>query len=377
MAFREWMFDHNPEKLEDYTRTADAQVREGEFSGENCYKMFRQMSVGAGRAIPTKLREEVCGVVSEPMYRIDLHNESGGVLHISSGIVDHTLAATRKRLNAIDKSSKLMEDMADIEKEARAILVQNHDQDAQMKKHRLENSRIGTEVTRAKKVLEGLKKKPPGAARNNKIRAESARVAKLVAQQKKHSQQSGLEAANKLKRGATEMIRLVDEFRKEQKKNTSGQKVCGDAAFVFNKLIELIANVRFRGEHGGVSLSNSHSIHVIQHYKAIADGTEKVYKDDLVKSAEVKDVMRAFRRIAEPLQKICALLKTQRKWTDQMIEEFKDSTMDYAIAWREEFLTGKLFPKAHALECCVFAFVSRNRMAASFQLKALSLPTTN
>jgi len=282
-------------------------------------------------------------------------------LHVSSGAIDHLLGECRILLRKIDMQSTLIQKMKDIE-EATKIASKAKATALQL----IPDRQCVRDISEAEKRLNAGK-------RNKVARNEINRFVNDVQKYQKardaEAERTGLATFNLLVKGADELHKLIRPYLKDIEK---GDKLCGESEFVFNKAIKVIAKVKYRNEHGGNSLSNSDSITVVEKFDDIASTVDECYKDDDVnprdgneeeeeespsKNERVRDVMRKFRRLAEPAHRIAILLKSQKKWTTEQIEKVKDAICDYSLAWREDFPERNICAKLHTLKCMVVPHV--------------------
>jgi Fe-S-cluster formation regulator IscX/YfhJ len=83
----------------------------------------------------------------------------------------------------------------------------------------------------------------------------------------------------------------------------------------------------------------------------------------MVKTRMVKTIMLDSKRIATPLYELNMLLKTQKKWSDEMIEDdFKRLATQVYSEWRNQYPSQVPFPKLHDMVRHILDFVNETRI---------------
>jgi hypothetical protein len=340
--YKQWMHKHKPEQFE--VPTPDEPIRTGKYSNMACYNIY-QMQIGDGMysneaKVRVKDKHISFSVVQEPFAMVDPMKESGGPMHISAGIIDHIIADCRAELRCIDEEfDPFIQELRAFRLELKAYFESpaTAAEDAQQ----YHDQQYAQLVDRARNQLARLQSNENTS--QEAIAAAEGHLNNALAGRYSHATSSGLGLANKLRKGTKEVFDAAESMF-EQK------KYCGASEYVFNKAIEL-TGARYRKEHGGMSLSNSHSLLVAEHHLKIATAVEATYPNHPAIQQRVRKLMQMFRRLCEPAFKISVLLKRQGKLDDRLVKDLKDSVCNFAKAFREELPKKKPYPKLHWLEC--------------------------
>jgi hypothetical protein len=167
-------------------------------------------------------------------------------------------------------------------------------------------------------------------------------LASVRKEREQHAQQSGYASATLLRKGAENLLPAL-------KKYFTSKKPRGPAEFAYNAAQEIIGGVRFRAEHSGYELSNSHGIMVLEKCVEIATIIEMTYPDEPERRKEVIEAMRIFRSFSKSLLPLSKLMKSQGKIDGAAREIIKDFIVDIGKLWRAEFPDKQVFNKLHHL----------------------------
>ena len=352
--YQDWMHNHRPASIPKST-SRDAAIRNDEFSNVECYEKFALISGGGmytpNKAVNVSHKRAACSVVCEPCVEVNALKETGGPMHISSGIIDHLISDTRKILRKIDSGGPLIQQLKAFEASLEHfILAPLNDTIKDSKLHDIRLSKWIETAEKQLKAANNSRNKP--AIATAKEHLEICRKTRFL-----HAKTSGLGSANLTKKGASEVLAAVKSFLADC---ASSKNVCGEGEFVFNKAIEM-TGAWYRKEHGGMSLSNAHAIIVAEKHTLVAQAVEATYVNDPAKQALVMDAMRVFRLLAEPAYRIARILKSQGKIDD--VTPLKDAICDFSVSFREEFEVNgrRVYAKLHWLECIHVPFIVENR----------------
>ena len=340
--YRTWMHAHRPTAVEE--PQPDEPLRSGAYRNDVCYSKFR-MQTGDGmysEDIKSCIEDKHISfsVVQEPCAIVDPLKESGGPMHISAGLIDHIIADCRNALRTIDRDGPFIAELHEFQKELEDYISKPPTTEQEHQKFYDQQYAKSIEARRKRLNMLILTQNN----NNEEIRAAEADLNGLLNQRYHHASSTGFGVCNLLKKGAQEVLDVIRATLE------SSARLCGESEYVFNKAIEL-SGARFRKEHGGMSLSNSHSLLVAEHHEKIAAAVDVVYQTDPLLQGKVQKVMQVFRRLSRPAFKISIILKSQQKISVTTLDELKDAVCDFSIAFREEYPTRKPYPKLHWLEC--------------------------
>lgn len=162
---------------------------------------------------------------------------------------------------------------------------------------------------------------------------------------------------HKLIQGAQKLAPLAEKYLCD-----TSRKSRGEAEFVYNRAIEIIASVRYRPEHTGFELSNADGIKVLKNIDAICDVAAECYADEPAKRTLVKLVLEHLKAVAHPLLPLCLALKSQKKITAEKWELIYQHQCSVFAAWRVNFPTKNVYLKMHHMVCGVPRFIERFQM---------------
>lgn len=162
---------------------------------------------------------------------------------------------------------------------------------------------------------------------------------------------------NKLIQGAQKASPLFKKYLSD-----TSRKSRGEAEFVYNRAIEIIASVRYRPEHTGFELSNADGIKVLKSINEICAVVAECYADEPAKRAKVKLVLERLKAVAVPLLPLCLALKSQKKITLDKQELIRQHQCSVWAAWRVHFPTKSVFLKMHHMVCAVPRFINKYHM---------------
>lgn len=150
------------------------------------------------------------------------------------------------------------------------------------------------------------------------------------------------------------MLPLLQQYLKD-----TSRKSRGEAEFVYNRAIEIVAGVRYRPEHTGFELSNADGIKVLKYMDEICDVVSECYAEEPAKRDLVELIVKRLKAVATPLLPLCLLLKSQQIIPPEKQEEIRKQQCAVFAAWREHFPNKGVFLKMHHMVCAVPRFIGK------------------
>ena len=106
-------------------------------------------------------------------------------------------------------------------------------------------------------------------------------------------------------------------------------------------------------------MSNAAGMVFLENFPEISAIVKDAYEFDCeTRQEEVTKITEKAEKMAGELYELCKLLKTQRKWNEEMICAYKDHAFRVHSMWCENF-NQKVFPKQHCVVWHVLEFVNR------------------
>jgi hypothetical protein len=339
----------------------DAPLREGNCSNRNLHKKWRQLT-NNGNYRPTQKedkewKQQCFNVVNNPLLDIHPTKQTFGIMHGAHGnethFKKHIIEALRRVDTMelppeVDRTALWSEIVKVVERECAKYTTLSKEMQTEL----TANRRLRTDIARVNKVI---------GKETNELK-KSRLIAKrdeLVVRRKNHPLETGLAKHVKLQKGAQLLLTGIQSYYESQKPR-------GEAEYTFLKMIEITGS-KFNAQHGGFEISHADGMNMLESWDTICKVVDNTYstdsEGDRIKNPLVKIIMLDSKRIATPLYELNKLLKTQKKWSDQMIEnDFKPLAAQVYSEWREQYPSQVPFPKLHDMVRHILDFVKETRM---------------
>lgn len=334
----------------------DAPLREGLNSNQASYERFKEATDDGNYKHSEKallaLKRSSNSVTNLPLLHIPPSKDPVAPMHAMQGHITHLLQAGRDELRAIDT-----EDSAWVRRiEAMSEEVERHSKEsAEFKASHKQSDALKRKIVGLEKSIERqLALRRPNQNEIDELRRQ---ISEKQAERKAHAQNSGYGLAHKLTNGAKKLLPLLQDYLKD-----SSRKSRGEAEFVYNRAIEILAGVRFRPERTGFELSNADGIKVLKVMDEIGDVVSRCYGNEPAKRELVKQVVARIKAVASPLYQLCLLLKSQKIIPPETQEVIRTHQCAVFTAWRANFPNKNVFLKMHHWLCGMPRFIEKYQM---------------
>ena len=365
----------------------NAKLREGKWSFENCLYRYN-FRTNNGQLLPNKGTEEekmlsaTCASVSKPIgLNVWPEINCGDPMHLSAGLINHTMNKIRKQLRAFEKNSEFMQKMHDVKKEVENMLdeldikkkmVGNDDRlESILAPLHRESLKIRNEMTnaldRAKKLellklqYEDLDSHDLDEDESREVRESGNEIQKQIEEQlnhyddlleecKGHSDETGYGHYILLRKGLITFYTGLVQFL-----SGSSKKPQGKLEFVFNNALEHIGGGKFSAENGGFDQTNGRAMNTLEKFNEVADVCVLSYESD-PKHEEIEKMFKDFKELASHLFELTTYMKSQKKRNaDSLVERL----VKFLAKYEELFPNESCYNKLHFVMWHVVEFVDR------------------
>jgi hypothetical protein len=265
-------------------------------------------------------------------------------MHTPQGIGGHFRDNVRKELRSFDETEgSWLQEVARVLEEAEAVMGMD------WKEAEKKQSNLHSNISR--KENEIRRKRKDGAVQAVIDWAE-AQVQKLRQDLELHLIESGLGRRSQLCRGADTIVKGIKEYLDPKNKRPRGK-----AEYVYNQAIPIFANVKYRKEYGGTSLSHRDNMQVLAAWDKVCKAVLVAFDGHPDQQALVQIIMDKSKKLAAPLFTLSKLLKSQQKCDDAWVEAIKDAIAEVYYCWVIDYPQQDCFPKLHHLVWHIIFFI--------------------
>ena len=363
-------------------------LREGHWSFQSCLDRFNKETKN-GELLPqkgTKLEERLSNNTASVSKTIGLHVwpdiNCGDCMHLSAGMINHTMNKIRKQLRAFEHDSAFMTRMVEVKDEVEKVLQELEVKDKKISggEDRLESilaplhkesmslrNEMSKSIDQARKLelelqyedeneldetaslrVEELRK--ANKKIEEQIETHLRRADKLLEECKNHSDETGYGHYLLLQKGLMTFYTGIVQFL-----SGSSKKPHGKLEFVFNNALEHIGGGKFSAENGGFDQTNGRGMNTLEKFDDVAEVCILAYKSD-PKHDKVKLMFENYKELASHLYELTKYMKSQKK---RDADELVDLLVKFLAKYEELFPGESCYNKLHFVMWHLVAFVEK------------------
>ncbi|CAJ1941804.1 unnamed protein product [Cylindrotheca closterium] len=303
------------------------------------------------------IRERHGCVINKPLLDIHPSKQTFGALHNGAGLENHFKNNIDGRLGKIDalktnpETVTWLEKVADAQGRCKQIKATTKRRLTTLKQ-KIKKLQANIDSTRINVERAKDPRRRFASTTDDCVHYMQAQLASLLAEKEPVVRECGKNL--RLHNGAVALLKAIEKY-------DGTKKPKGPAQWAFRKAIE-IAGPKFNPQFGGMDLSHAHGLLMLEKWSEIMAMVCGAYKPGDGKHEMVAKAMEGSEEIATPLFKMNKLLKSQKKWNDEKINELKGYCYHVFFKWLDIFPKQGVFPKLHDMAWHIPQFVTHFKM---------------